>query len=348
MVMGHKHLRGSQNRWMRVGGWNWPTGVVRRGVVCYAGGMKRFLSWGGVVGMLLLVLGAAQWPDDNLHIVACDVGQGDATLLIQGSTQVVVDGGPSPARLAHCLEKHMPFWDRTIELMVVTHPQFDHFNGLTGVVRGYTVVQLLANNVSSESEAFAEFRQAVLEAGVPVHAPIQGERVRAGELELRVLWPQERRGSGILWETTTGTGAKNCIILQQETGSCASLYELTAYEGDLNEVSIVLSLTFGQVDVLLTGDMGTREEQALVGAGLITPVEVLKVAHHGSKYSSSQEFLEAAKPRLALIMVGRDNRFGHPTSDTLMRLDRVGARVLRTDELGTVELVTDGERVWGE
>ena len=95
--------------------------------------------------------------------------------------------------------------------------------------------------------------------------------------------------------------------------------------------------------MLLTGDISTREEQALIDRGVINPVDVLKVAHHGSKYSSSDDFLKLLTPKWALVSVGKANRYGHPSSDVLMRLDAVGAKILRTDESGEIELVSDGK-----
>ena len=121
---------------------------------------------------------------------------------------------------------------------------------------------------------------------------------------------------------------------------------LGAFSGDLNEVSIVLRMRYDRVRVLLTGDLGSREELALLAHGVITPVEVLKVAHHGSKSSSTHAWLEALHPEWALISVGAHNSYGHPSRDTLRRLDRVGAKVLRTDTMGEIVLVSDGQRIW--
>ena len=105
-------------------------------------------------------------------------------------------------------------------------------------------------------------------------------------------------------------------------------------------------MKYEDVNLLMTGDIGVRQEQALLSMGVITPVNVLKVAHHGSKYSSSKDFIEETRPKWSLVSVGENNRFGHPSRDVLMYLDMVGAKILRTDENGTLELVSDGKSFW--
>ena len=109
---------------------------------------------------------------------------------------------------------------------------------------------------------------------------------------------------------------------------------------------MVLEVKYGNVSLLMTGDIGGKQEQALLSMGVITSVNVLKVAHHGSKYSSSKDFIEETRPKWALVSVGENNRFGHPSRDVLMYLDMVGAKILRTDENGTLELVSDGKSFW--
>jgi len=115
---------------------------------------------------------------------------------------------------------------------------------------------------------------------------------------------------------------------------------------EANEQSVVLKLIYGGFSVLLTGDIGSETEQVLVNSGSNLRSNVLKVGHHGSKFSSSEEFLRAVKPALAVISVGKKNRYGHPTQETLGRLRAVGARILRTDESGHIEIVSDGEKLW--
>jgi len=117
---------------------------------------------------------------------------------------------------------------------------------------------------------------------------------------------------------------------------------------DVNEISIVMRLRFDRFTAMLTGDIGEKEELALVGKGVIGQVEVLKVAHHGSKYSSSEVFVSMVKPKLAVIQVGEKNTHGHPSSVITERFDTVGSRVIRTDRDGETVVVSDGKSWWIE
>lgn len=289
--------------------------------------------WWAVVGLVVTVVlvwvAVGSLPDDNLRLVACDVGQGDAILVQWKARQVLVDGGPS-SRVLDCLSRYVPFWDRTIEVVVLTHAQDDHMNGLVEVLERYEVENILLSGALGEAKSFGEFREAVVEEAAKVRLVKQGDLVRIGPLLLEVKWPKTSYGSEIVWESLSDD----------------NVLGVNAFSGDLNKTSVVLELSFGSFEALLTGDIGQAEERALVGEGLLSGVEVLKVAHHGSKYSSSSEFLREISPDLALISVGGRNSYGHPTSDTLMGLDTVGAKVLRTDEVGDVEIVSDGKNFW--
>lgn len=251
-------------------------------------------------------------PDSQVHLVACDVGQGDGILIFQGTTQVVIDGGPDEAVLA-CLSRYMPFWDRNIELVVLTNGDADHVTGLIEVIKRYEVGKLVANSLIKDTDRFERFRQVVAESGVEEYAPRQGDQIKVGELVFKVMWPSE-----------------------------AILGASTFYGSNGNDQSVVLQLQYGEFDTLLTGDVGERVEASREWP----EVEVLKVGHHGSRYSSSSDFLEAVSPEIAVISSGEDNRYGHPAPDALQRLEAVGAKILRTDRDGDVEVVTDGKKYW--
>jgi len=248
-------------------------------------------------------------PDNQLHLVFCDVGQGDAILISQGSNQILIDGGPGQSVLG-CLSNHLPFWDREIEVVVATHPETDHITGLIDVIERYNVKQFVVSSLGKESAVFGEFRTAVLNEGSDIYFPKEGDRIKINSLELLVFWPQSQEK--VLGATTIERGA--------------------------NETSIVLKLSFGSFDALLTGDISTKVEGQLD----LEDVEVLKVAHHGSKYSTSEEFLEQAQPELAVISVGK-NPFGHPTKEVIERLSNLAIKLLRTDQEGEIEVVSDGK-----
>lgn len=273
---------------------------------------------------MLLALSAwgavGQLPDTKLHLVFCDVGQGDAILASFGSTQMLVDGGPDDQVLG-CLSRHLPFWDKTIELVVVTHPEADHLTGIVSVIERYNVVQIISNSLISGSALFGRFRETVIGRQIPVFSPKYGDKIEIAKLELKILSPAAKLGNELVW-------------VRPES---PQVLGLTTYPGKFNETAIVGQLSFGNFDALLTGDIGFDTEAKLD----LTPIEVLKIAHHGSKYSSGEDFLNQLRPALAVISVGK-NSYGHPTAEVLNRLSALGIKVLRTDEVGDIEIISDG------
>lgn len=272
---------------------------------------KKPFFWLSLV-LALIWLAIIKLPDQKLHLVFCDVGQGDAVLIYQGQNQVLLDGGPDSSVLT-CLANHLPFYDRQIELMVATHPDADHLTGLIDVLERYNVSQLVINSTGKDSAVFRKFKEAVAEEGLKVYFPKKGEKIKLGSLSLAVLWPQSQ----------------------------GDVLGITTLEGAVNELSLVFKLSFGDFDALLPGDITSQIEDRLD----LEEVKLLKVAHHGSKYSTSPEFLEKTSPQLAIISVGK-NSFGHPTKEVLERLESLGVKILRTDLKGEIEVVTDGQK-WG-
>jgi len=284
-----------------------------------------------IIGLLLL--GLSQFPDDKLHITVCDVGQGDGILISWKNYQMLMDGGPDSSIL-HCLGKQMGFWDRTIELVVLSHPQADHMTGLIEVFERYEVKKMLVGNVVNDTAQFWKLRELVIAEGTEVYEPIQGKRLKFGEVELEVLWPAEKGENSLAWKGEGNEKREKVLGIHDD-------------KSDVNEISIVLQGSFGKFDFLLTGDIDKQTEKMLMALDMIEEVELLKIAHHGSKYSSSEEFLEIVKPEMAVISVGK-NSFGHPTKEVLGLLGKVGAEVLRTDEKGMIEILSDGEKWWTE
>lgn len=289
--------------------------------------MKVFIRYLLVSSLISILLFWSTFPDNRLHIVMCDVGQGDAMLLMQGFTQVLIDGGPNDSVIG-CLSDRMPWFDTTIEIVVLTHPHLDHLGGLTQVLELYDTKLFVATHAISSSKAFSTLSDFVRSKHIKTLSPQTTTIFRAGGLSFTSLPSQE-----FAFESESPWDFE-----EFNTDS-----DLKPYSGDLNETSIVLLMNYKDVSMLLTGDISTTEEQALIDRGVINPVDVLKVAHHGSKYSSSDDFLKLLTPKWALVSVGKANRYGHPSSDVLMRLDAVGAKILRTDESGEIELVSDGK-----
>jgi competence protein ComEC len=262
-------------------------------------------------------LAVATLPDGRLHVAFLDIGQGDAVLITlpSGSRQVLIDGGPSATELNWRLGQEMPFWDHTLELVVNTHPDADHLGGLPSLLDRYRVEQTLVADVEGTSQLYREWETELAE------------------------------------EQLTPTVAQAGMQLALGDGVIATILSpgpATKTVDEPNNHSVVLHLQYGQISFLLGGDIEAPVEQSLVRSQAPLAATVLKSNHHGSKTSSTEAFLTAVHPQIVVISVGQDNRFGHPAPEVLERYAAHGLTVLRTDEQGTIELITDGERLWVE
>jgi len=268
-----------------------------------------------VVAVLVSVT-AATMPDDNLHISFLNVGQGDAILIRKGNQQVLVDGGPNPQMISLELGREMPFWDRTIDLVVLTHPSADHVTGLVEVLNRYQVQQVLYPDLDFKSDIFDEWLRLLEEKDINCTLAQAGQQIDLGKIAIQVLNPQ--------------------VPL------------LTGTESDIDNNGVVLHTSLGNVSFLLTADTMWEAELELITRRANLTSTVLKVGHHGSNTSTTPEFLAVVNPRLAVISVGEGNPYGHPTPEVMARLkERIGSEnTYRTDELGTIEFITDGERLW--
>jgi len=269
---------------------------------------------GLVIALALVWIAAGSLPDGKLHVVFFDVGQGDA-IFIQSPTgqQVLIDGGPDPTTLLAHVGEQMPFWDRSLDLVILTHPDADHLTGLVPVLERYRVGQVFDVGHPSDAPSYTRWQELLTEKGVPVLDSRAGTRVTlSGGVTLTVLHPGP--------------------VLMAGT------------EADSNNNSIVTRLVWGQVSVLLPGDIEAEAERQLIRSGRTLASTVLKAPHHGSDTSSTLAFLEAVNPQLVIISVGQDNRLGHPAPEVLARL--AAYAVIRTDERGSVEVITDGQRLW--
>jgi competence protein ComEC len=251
-------------------------------------------------------------PDGRLHVYFLDVGQGDA-ILVQApdGRQMLIDGGPSPTALLNELGDVLPFWDRSLDLVVLTHPDGDHITGLIPLLDRYRVEQVLDVRQSDTAPEAAPWLEGLAVLSVPRTFAQRGMRLPVGDLSVTVLHP----------------------------GST----QLTGTASDDNNNTIVLRLDYGQTSLILTGDAESEAEADMIAAGLPLHADVLKVGHHGSNGATAPAFIAAVDPRLAVIPVGADNKFGHPHPAVLERLK--GVEVLRTDQNGRIEVVSDGEMV---
>lgn len=256
----------------------------------------------------LFILFLFSLPDRNLHITFCDVGQGDGIIISYGTTQMVVDGGPDRSILS-CLARSMPFWDRKVELAVVTHPQEDHYAGIIDLVRLYNVEMFLSPDVEGESAGWKVLKSEMEKRKIKQKTVNENDSIRTSSLLFDIYNPIP-----------------------------------SFVSKEINDYSIAGMLEFGDFNVLLTGDIIPPLTDQV--ANRVKDAEVLKVPHHGSKNGLTQALLEASRPQLAVISVGKKNRYGHPSKETLDLLEKAGVKTLRTDLDGTVEVISDGKRWW--
>lgn len=249
----------------------------------------------------------------ELLVSFLDVGQGDAIFIeAPGGAQILIDGGPSDAILEK-LGRRMPFWDRSIDLVVATHPHSDHITGLIGVMNRYRVGAVIDSGESYTTPEFLAWSALLEEKHVPVYHAMAGQKISFGKgkkIQFTILYPREG----------DSRDHKN-----------------------VHDANVVSLLSYGSTTFLFMGDAERPTERALLENNKdILNADVLKVGHHGSKTSSGEAFLFAVSPRVAVIEVGRKNRYGHPTKEVLNRLEKIGIPVFRTDSDGDVTIRTSG------
>lgn len=262
-----------------------------------------------VLGWLAFVLVLIFWAlyqkeSQGPEVVFLDAGQGDAALIrLPGDVQILIDGGPS-GEVASKLGRYFPFYDKDIELVVLTHPHADHLRGLIEVFKDYNVKNFMWSSANYESRVYSEFVEALKSEGGNVYLAKAGDAVKhQGTSLLRILSPLE---------FSFGQSFKK-----------------------IHDSNIVSQLDIGRKKFLLMGDAEEPMEKDLLAAGAIEDIDVLKVGHHGSKTSTSADLLNAANPEEAVIPVGR-NSYGHPHRVVLDRLAKFGTMIFRTDEAGDV------------
>ena len=271
-----------------------------------------------IVAILVWAAAAAAPSRGTLTVSVLDVGQGDA-ILVTGPAghHVLIDGGPSPEKVCLELGEMLPFWEKRIDLVVLTHPHDDHVCGLVEVLRRYDVKQVLyPEGIEYGSSAYWEWLGVIDAKGIDSVRAAAGQRVELGYgAVLEILHPPHEFLSG------------------------------TASDEDNN--GVVVRIEMGEVSFLLAADLFADGERYLVEQGAVLESTVLKVAHHGSKTSTCGEFLATVDPGVAVISVGADNTFGHPGGEVMARLDGCvgGDRVYITADDGTVTFTTDGARL---
>ena len=250
-----------------------------------------------------------------LEVVFFDVGQGDAIFIETPQRhQILIDGGPSSIILEK-LSKEMPFWDKSIDLVILTHPERDHLAGLIEVLEKYKVENILWTGVIRDTAEFKEWQNLIKKEKAKIFIAKAGQKIFSlasgmGNWEIKILYP---------FENLKDREFKNS-----------------------NNTSIVSKLNFNQISFLFTGDIYQSVERDLIGKySEKLNANILKVAHHGSKTSTSEEFLREVLPKIAVISVGK-NKYGHPYQEVLERLEKFGIKIQRTDKDSNIKIISDG------
>jgi competence protein ComEC len=273
-----------------------------------------------VILSLLLALNILAWivvfdlsKIQPLEVVFFDVGQGDSIFIeTPKKQQILIDGGPGSAILEK-LGTEMPFYDNTLDLIILTHPEKDHLAGLLEVLKRYKVENILWTGIIRDTAEWKLWERKILEKKASIKIAQAGQKIFAAKAVLEILYPFEN-------------------LAGQE------------FE-DSNETSIVSRLVFGENSFLFTGDIRKSEEKALLEQRANLDSDVLKVAHHGSKTSNSKEFIEKVSPEIAVISLGKENSYGHPHQEVLDILEDYGIKVLRTDQHGNIKIISDGKKL---
>lgn len=265
-------------------------------------GILTALSFVAIILGIILSSNQKIW---GLKVVFLNVGQGDAILVSQGNTQLLIDGGRDGKTLLAELGKYVPFWDRTIELVMVTHPDQDHIGGLAQLAKTYRIETVLETQKKSTSQAYKHWEE------------LLGNK-KVSKIEAK----------------------KGVVVRMPKGGELEILHPLKSVSetdgGDSNANSVVARLSYGGNEFLFTGDLPIEAEGGLMQSGQNLRADFLKVSHHGSKYATSDEFLEVVKPQAAIISVGKNNSYGHPNEEVLQRLRKRAVEILRTDERGDI------------
>lgn len=244
--------------------------------------------------------------DARLHIIFCDVGQGDGILIrTPTGVDIVIDGGPANGKMVACLTKYLPFWDREIEVMFATHPDADHIGGLLDVIQSYRVISFNTVSVKSKTLIYKALKNGIKKRNIPYREITIGDKFTFSDgVELETYWPDREFEA----EST-------------------------------NEYSLVQVLKYKDFEVLLTGDITYQILNTLL---IPDSFEIFKLPHHGSKTGIDDGTLKKIKSNLAVISVGKSNRYHHPHPSILGFLSKYHLDYVRTDTRGSIEIVTDG------
>jgi len=279
---------------------------------------KLIFFWLGALAVVAIFIWLAVFAkanSANLKVDFLDVGQGKAVFIEErGGSQILIDGGPDSSVLEK-LSGVMPYYDRQIDLLILTHPDADHLAGLIEVVKRYSVGKIIETGIADPSADYQEWQRLIKEKNIPLVYALAGQKIKIGDdFSLEILFP-------------------NRSLVGQSFANT-------------NSSSIVARMQYGKNSFLFTGDAEEPTEFYLTNSGADIDSDILDVAHHGSKNSTGQEFLEAVSPDVAVIQVGARNRYGHPAQEILDKLKNT--KIYRTDLDGDIDFSCDIEKCYAQ
>lgn len=287
-----------------------------------------FASFIVLIGIFLFQ--NARQDDSKLNIVFCDVGQGDGILIrTPNGSDILVDSGPDNKILA-CLAKHIPFWDKTIELAILTHPHSDHLIGFLSVLKNYKVLSFATENLQNNTASYKAVLESLKEQNIKIKYVYAGDRfVLKDGASISIVGPTK--------EFLAKTSPQGFIGERSEFANVESLVKYKNFSalltGDSQASELADALEF-------FGSFGKAQDKSAQSS---SRVSVLQVPHHGSKTGLSEEFLNQTNPKLAVISVGKNNKYGHPAPSTIQLLKDRNIKILRTDQQGDIEIVSEGK-----
>ncbi len=269
-----------------------------------------------IITSFLLIKFTTSEIDDNFHLYFLDVGQGDALYARDKSgNDILIDGGPDLSVLTG-IGNAMLYNDRVIDYLVLTHPHADHLFGLVEVVKRYEVKNIILTDAIATTQEYQEFLNIIKDKNIHTILANNGEIYKIGDnFNFQIIYPDE---------SFKDTNIKN-----------------------LNNTSIVGKIIFGSVSIQATGD-AEKDLQGKIANKYCDQLSsnIIKIAHHGSKNGINTNFFNCVNPEMAIISVGVDNKFGHPHQETLDFLNKNNVKTIRTDEQGTIEIISDGVNFW--
>lgn len=260
-----------------------------------------------VIANLYIFQVSATTADSLNHVYFLDIGQGDATLIrTSAGENILIDGGPDTSIIDQ-LDRHIPFWDRSLDLVLLTHAHADHATGLLKMLPSYEIKSFWYTGAEYDSQVYQELIASLNQKQIPVSLVSRGDQAQFQDTTLKILYPTVKSPT----------------------------------DSDPNATSLVGVVSIGDLDIALTGDIGIDQETYFIDQ--LSDIEVLKVAHHGSKFSTSDQFLNRTTPEYGVISVGQDNSYNHPDPQLLSRLSSHHVNIFRTDQDKTIHLSTDGQ-----